>query len=244
MLTRGYAGSHLVAMRKEATPPVALPAFPGLERRRGSFDTRAFLSTAGPGRTTLHFGKKKIIFSQGQPADAVFYIHKGSVRLSVTSTAGKEATLGILGPGDFVGEDAIHPDQPRTTSAITLTECTALKIERNEMLRALQQEQLAGIFIHFLLERNARVQEDLVDQLFNSTEKRLARALLLLAQYGKGGTDPLPVPRISQESLAAMIGTSRSRVNLFMNRFKKFGFIDYENGIKVHSSLVSVLTRD
>jgi CRP/FNR family transcriptional regulator, cyclic AMP receptor protein len=234
----------LVSMRKEATHPIQLPPFHGLETRRGSFEAQAFLSTAGPGRTILHFGKKKIIFSQGQPADALFYIHKGSVRLNVTSTGGKEATLGILGPGDFIGEDAIHPDQPRITSAITLTECTVLKIERNEMLRGLQQEQLAGIFIHFLLERNMRVQEDLADQLFNSTEKRLARALLLLAQYGKGGSDPLPVPRISQESLAAMIGTSRSRVNLFMNRFKKLGFIDYEGGIKVHSSLISVLLQD
>jgi CRP/FNR family transcriptional regulator, cyclic AMP receptor protein len=174
----------------------------------------------------------------------VFYVHKGRLRLSITSTRGKEATLGLLGPGDFAGENAVHPDQPRTTSAITLTACTVLRIERKEMLRGLQQEQLARIFIHFLLERNARVQEDLADQLFNSTEKRLARALLLLAQYGKGGDGPFPVPRISQESLAAMIGTSRSRVNLFMNRFKKLGFIDYEGQIRVHSSLASVLRRD
>lgn len=191
----------------------------------------------------LRLNKKKTIFAQGAPADSVFYIHTGMARLCVTSGSGKEATLGVVGPGEFIGEYAIHPGHARRlTSAATLTDCVVLRLERNEMLRALREHpDFAELFILRLLGRNARVQADLADQLFSSTEKRLARALLLLAHHGKGPPEEKTVPKISQETLAAMVGTTRSRVNLFMNRFKKLGYIHYDGELKVRNSLVDVL---
>lgn len=191
----------------------------------------------------LRFTKKKLIFAQGTPADSVFYVHTGMVRLSVTSGSGKEATLGVVGPGEFIGEYAIHPGHARRfTSAATLTDSIVLRLERNEMLRALREHpEFAELFILRLLSRNARVQADLADQLFSSTEKRLARALLLLARHGKGPPEERIVPKISQETLAEMIGATRSRVNLFMNRFKKLGYIHYDGDLKVRNSLVDVL---
>lgn len=191
----------------------------------------------------LRFAKKKVIFAQGAAADSVFYVHTGMLRLSVTSGSGKEATLGVVGPGEFIGEYAIHPGQARRlTSAATLTDSIVLRLERNEMLRALREHaEFAEFFILRLLSRNARVQADLADQLFSSTEKRLARALLLLARHGKGPPEERIVPKISQETLAEMIGSTRSRVNLFMNRFKKLGHIHYDGELRVRNSLVDVL---
>jgi CRP/FNR family transcriptional regulator, cyclic AMP receptor protein len=227
----------------DTSNPAALPSAQGT--RAPAFNPDVFLSTPGPGRTMLRFSKKKIIFPQAGPADAVFYIHSGMVRLSVTSGSGKEATLGVVGPGEFIGEYAIHPDHTRRlTSAVTLTDCLVLRLERNEMLRALRENPgFAELFILRLLSRNARVQADLADQLFSSTEKRLARALLLLAQQGKGAPEERIVPKISQETLAEMIGTTRSRVNMFMNRFRKLGYLRYDGKLTLHDSLLQVLTK-
>jgi CRP/FNR family cyclic AMP-dependent transcriptional regulator len=194
----------------------------------------------------IGLSKKQIIFSQGDPADAVFYILGGKVRLSVVSPAGKEATVALLGTGDFVGEECIANSQPlRMATAEPITEGAALKIDRNEMVRALHEQQaLSDIFLSYLLSRNLRAQEDLVDQLFNSSEKRLARALLLLAQFGQEGELETVIPKISQAVLAEMVGTTRSRVNFFMNRFRKLGFIDYNGKLLVHRSLLNVVLHD
>jgi CRP/FNR family cyclic AMP-dependent transcriptional regulator len=210
------------------------------------FDPKAFLAQAGLGRTIVDLEKKQIIFSQGDPAEAVFYIHRGKVRLSVISTGGKEATIALLGEGDFLGEECIANSQPlRLATAAAITEGAVLKIDKQEMVHALhEQHALSDIFVAYLLSRNRRVQEDLVDQLFNSSEKRLARALLLLAQFGKEGQPETVIPKISQETLAEMVGTTRSRVNFFMNRFRKLGFIEYNGKLQIHPSLLSVVLHD
>jgi CRP-like cAMP-binding protein len=210
------------------------------------FDPKAFLAQAGLGRTIVDLEKKQIIFSQGDSAESVFYIHRGKVRLSVISSGGKEATISLLGEGDFLGEECIANSQPlRLATAATITEGAVLKIDKQEMVRALhEQHALSDIFVSYLLSRNRRVQEDLVDQLFNSSEKRLARALLLLAQFGKEGAPETVIPKISQETLAEMVGTTRSRVNFFMNRFRKLGFIEYNGKLLVHRSLLSVVLHD
>jgi CRP/FNR family cyclic AMP-dependent transcriptional regulator len=185
------------------------------------FDPKMFLAQAGLGRTIVDLKKKQVVFAQGDPAEAVFYIQHGKVRLSVISSGGKEATIALLGEGDFLGEECVANSQPlRMASAAAITEAVILKIERQEMVRALhEQHALSDIFVSYLLSRNRRVQEDLVDQLFNSSEKRLARALLLLAQFGKDTEPDTVIPKISQETLAEMVGTTRSRVNFFMNPF-------------------------
>jgi CRP/FNR family transcriptional regulator, cyclic AMP receptor protein len=190
--------------------------------------------------------KGQKVFGQGEAADAVFYIQKGKIRLSVISKRGKEATIGLLGDGNFLGEESIAAVLlKRVATATALTPSTILRIERVEMVRVLHEEQLfSEVFVSYLLARNARVQEDLVDQLFNSSEKRLARALLLLAQFGKEGAPETVIPRISQETLADMIGTTRSRVNFFMNRFRKLGFIEYNGKLSIHSSLLNVILHD
>jgi CRP-like cAMP-binding protein len=210
------------------------------------FDPKAFLAQAGLGRTIVDLEKKQIIFSQGDSAESVFYIHRGKVRLSVISSGGKEATISLLGEGDFLGEECIANSQPlRLATAATITEGAVLKIDKQEMVRALhEQHALSDIFVSYLLSRNRRVQEDLVDQLFNSSEKRLARALLLLAQFGKEGQPETVIPKISQETLAEMVGTTRSRVNFFMNRFRKLGLIEYNGKLLVHPSLLSVVLHD
>jgi CRP/FNR family cyclic AMP-dependent transcriptional regulator len=210
------------------------------------FDPRAFLAQAGLGRTIVDLKKKQTIFSQGDPADAVFYIQRGKVRLSVISSGGKEATIALLGAGDFLGEECIAGSQTlRVASAEAISEGAVLKIERNEMARVLhEQHALTDIFVAYLLSRNLRVQEDLVDQLFNSSEKRLARTLLLLAQFGKEGAQDTVIPKISQEVLAEMVGTTRARVNFFMNRFRRLGFIEYNGKLLVHRSLLSVVLHD
>jgi CRP/FNR family cyclic AMP-dependent transcriptional regulator len=210
------------------------------------FDPSEFLASAGAGKTLYQFGPKQIIFSQGQPADGVFYIQKGSVKLSVLSKQGKEATLALLGPGDFLGEGCIASDQAiRMATATATTDCSVLKIERNEILRTLHEEHgFSDMFVVYVVQRHNHTQADLVDQMFNSSEKRLARALLRLAQYGKKDKAEEVIPNISQESLAEMIGTTRSRVNFFMNKFRKLGFIDYNGEVRVHSSLLSVVLNE
>ena len=210
------------------------------------FDPAAFLENVAIGRAPLTFPKRKAIFSQGGTGDSVFYIQKGRVRVTVVSKRGKEATLALLGPGDFIGEDCIVLGQKRMASAIAVTDCTVLKLTRKDMLRAVHADsEFSDVFVGYLLARNLRIQEDLIDQLFNSSEKRLARTLLLLANYGKkGAVLESPIPKISQETLAEMIGTTRSRVNFFMNRFRKLGFIEYNGGLKVKSSLLNIILHE
>jgi CRP/FNR family transcriptional regulator, cyclic AMP receptor protein len=210
------------------------------------FDVAEFLSTAGLGKTIVSYPKDGTIFSQGDSADSVFYIQKGKIKISVVSTEGKEATVSIMSAGDFVGEECIATTlRARLVTASALSDCTVLKISKKEMIRALKEEHLfSGVFVAFLMARNARSQEDLIDQLFNSSEKRLARVLLLLAQFGKEGQPEIVIPKLSQESLAEMVGTTRSRVSYFMNRFRKLGFIEYNGEIKVHSSLLNVVLHE
>ncbi|HLJ26384.1 MAG TPA: Crp/Fnr family transcriptional regulator [Candidatus Angelobacter sp.] len=216
-------------------------------RSKEAFQPEAFLARTGLGRTIVEVKKGQTIFSQGDPANAVFYIQKGRVKLTVNSKRGKEATIALLGTENFLGEECIAAIQPlRMATATAITPTTILRIERTEMVRVLHEEKLfSEVFVSYLLSRNTRIQEDLVDQLFNSSEKRLARALLLLAQFGKdGGTPETVIPKISQESLAEMIGTTRSRVSFFMNRFRKMGFIEYNGTLSVHPSLLNVILHD
>jgi CRP/FNR family transcriptional regulator, cyclic AMP receptor protein len=215
----------------------------GYKRR---FSPETFLAEAGLGRTILDVSKKHLIFCQGDPGTSVFYIQAGKVKLTVVSQRGKEATLALLTDGDFVGEECITAGQPiRMATATAVTDCSVLKIDRAEMLRALHQEHaFSDVFVAYLLGRNIRIQEDLVDQLFNSSEKRLARILLLLAHFGKEGRPETVIPKLSQETLAEMVGTTRSRVNFFMNRFRKLGFIEYNGTLRVHSSLLNVVLHD
>ena len=210
-----------------------------------AFDPQAFLATVGLKRTIIQCRPDHKIFSQGDPSDAVFYIQKGRVKLTIISEQGKEAVIAILGAGDFVGEACLTGQMVRVASATTIVPSAMLRIEKAEMLRVLQKERaLSGLFISYLLSRNLRVEEDLVDQLFNSTEKRLARTLLLLARYGKEGSPETVVPEINQETLAEMIGVTRERVNFFMNKFRKLGFIEYNGELQIHSSLLNVVLHE
>jgi CRP-like cAMP-binding protein len=214
-------------------------------KKRRDFGPDAFLATIGEGRKLVLFPKKQTIFAQGDPADAVFYIQTGKVKLAVVSKTGKEATIGILGEGHFCGEGSLAGQEIRMGSATAMTDCTLLRIDKKAMMEALHGEhEFSDLFVAYLLGRNIRYEEDLVDQLFNSSEKRLARILLLLAHFGKEGVPETVVPKISQETLAEMIGTTRSRVSFFMNRFRKLGFIKYNGGLQVHSSLLSVVLHD
>jgi len=209
------------------------------------FDPNTFLATIGNGRKSARFRRKQGIFAQGDDADAVFYIQEGRVRLTVISKAGKEATVGILKDRDFFGEGCLAGQPLRMGSATAMTDCAVLRIDKKAMMEALHREhEFSELFVAYLLARNVRYEEDLVDQLFNSSEKRLARILLLLAHFGKEGTPETVIPKISQEMLAEMIGTTRSRVCFFMNRFRKLGFIHYNGGLQVHSSLLNVVLHD
>ncbi len=212
----------------------------------GVFDPQAFLAKAGVGRKVLNLKKNQVAYAQGDPADAVFYVQKGQVRVTVTSANGKEATITLVGPGEFLGENCMASAHPlRLATATALSPCALLRISKAEMVRALHQRQeLSEMFVSFLLARNARMQADLVDQLFNSSEKRLARILLLLAQFGKESKPETVVPKISQELLAEMIGTTRSRVSFFMNRFRKLGFIEYNGKIRVHNTLLNIFLHE
>ena len=216
-------------------------------KKKLDFNPHTFLSTIGKGRDMLSFEKRDTIFSQGDSTDGLFFIQKGKVQLTVVSEAGKEATLGILSDGDFFGEGGLAGQPLRMSSAVAMTGCVLLHVDRKAMMSALGLEpKLSALFLRCLLKRNIRYQDDLVDQLFNSSEKRLARVLLLMAQFGKEGVSEMSVPRLSQETLAEMVGTTRSRVSFFMNRFRKLGFINYDVGdnLRVHSSLLNVLLHD
>src|SRR5947209_8374587 len=217
--------------------PSALAPVRAMDKRGVAFRADEFLARAGLSRTLVEHPKDATIFSQGDAADSVFYIQKGKVKIAVVSSQGKEATVAVLDAGDFVGEDCIATSRPlRLVTATALSDCSLLKIGKAEMVRVLGQEHaLSDVFVTFLLARNARIQEDLIDQLFNSSEKRLARTLLLLAQFGKEGTPEVVIPKISQESLAEMVGTTRSRISFFMNRFRNLGFIEYDGEIKLHN---------
>jgi CRP/FNR family cyclic AMP-dependent transcriptional regulator len=216
-----------------------------VESKKYSFDPRVFLSTIGEGRRPLRILRKGVIFAQGDPADSVFYIQKGKVKLAVVSSDGKEAIIGILGENDFFGEGCLAGQPLRMGSASAMTNCDILRIEKKSMMQALQREhKLSDMFVVYLLGRNIRYEEDLIDQLFNSSEKRLARVLLLLAHFGKEGPPQSVIPEISQTTLAEMVGTTRSRVNYFMNKFKNLGFICYDDGLRVHSSLLTVILHD
>jgi CRP/FNR family transcriptional regulator, cyclic AMP receptor protein len=233
------------ATRAAKRRPARQEALPKLSN--GSFAPMEFLAKAGAGRTIVDLRKGEAVFAQGEVATAIFYVQQGRVRVSVISKGGKEATVALLGAGNFLGEECIAaPNVHRLTSATALADSTILRIERDEMIRVLHEEKaFSEVFVAYLLARNARTQEDLVDQLFNSSEKRLARALLLLAQFGKDGTAPETViPKISQVVLAEMIGTTRSRVNFFMNRFRQMGFIQYNGKLTIHSSLLNVILHD
>ncbi len=209
------------------------------------FDPNTFLATIGEGRKILAVAKKQTIFTQGDTADAVFYIQTGKVRLTVVSKTGKEATIGILNERDFFGEGALAGQMVRMGSAAAMTDCELLRVNKKAMIEALHREHaFSDMFVAYLLARNVRNEEELVDQLFNSSEKRLARVLLLLAHFGKEGNPETVIPKISQEMLAEMIGTTRSRVSFFMNRFRKLGFIHYNGGLQVHSSLLNVVLHD
>jgi len=213
------------------------------------FDPDRFLATIGQGRKSFNVARKKRIFTQGDAADAVFYIQKGKVRLTVVSKTGKEATIGILSQQNFFGEGSLAGQALRMGSAAAMTDCQILRIDKKAMMDALHHEHaLSDMFVAYLLARNIRYEEDLVDQLFNSSEKRLARVLLMLAHFGKEGVPETVVPKISQETLAEMVGTTRSRVSFFMNRFRKMGFIEYaggvDGGLQVHSSLLNVVLHD
>ena len=207
-----------------------------------SFDPGAFLSHIAIGRTVSKYKKKQIIYSQGEPADAVFYIQAGTVKLSAVCALGKEAILAILNVDDFFGEGCIVGQPVRLSTATAVTSCSVMEIEKREIIRVLHEEHaFPDRFVSHLILRNLRLEADLVDQLFNSSEKRLARVLLLLSRFGKEGPPEIVIPKISQETLAAMVGTTRSRINLFMNRFKKLGYIDYDGGLRVHSSLLTIV---
>ena len=211
-----------------------------------TFDAATFLANAGLGRKIVQLKPKSAFFSQGNAADSVFYLQKGRAKLTVVSKAGKEATITLLSPGDFIGEEAIAAVVGlHMATATAITACTALKIDRQEMISVMHKEHsFSDLFVAFLLARSMRTQADLVDQLFNSSEKRLARILLLMAEFGKPGEPEMLIPEITQETLADMIGTTRSRVSFFMNRFRKLGFIEYNGRIRVHKSLLNIVLHD
>lgn len=219
------------------------------DRSSDGFDPRTFLATLGDGRKSITVLKKQQIFAQGDAADAIFYIQKGRVRLTVVSKTGKEATIALLTERSFFGEGCLAGQNLRMGSASAMTDCRLLRIAKKAMMDVLHREHaFSDMFVAYLLARNIRYEEDLVDHLFNSSEKRLARVLLMLARFGKEGAPETVVPKISQETLAEMVGTTRSRVSFFMNRFRKLGFIDYaggvEGGLQVHSSLLNVVLLD
>ncbi|HEX6737599.1 MAG TPA: Crp/Fnr family transcriptional regulator [Vicinamibacteria bacterium] len=210
-----------------------------------AFDPNVFLAKVESGKTTREFRSKEVVFSQGDAADAVFFIQSGKIKLTVVSTRGKEAVIGVLEPGSFFGEGCLAGQPLRISTASTIQPCSLTRVAKRTMVRLLhQQPDFAEMFTAYLLSRNVRIEEDLVDQLFNSSEKRLARVLLLLAHFGKESRPESVIPKVSQETLAAMVGTTRSRVSYFMNRFRKLGFIHYNGGLQVHSALLTVVLRD
>lgn len=223
-------------MAARRSPAVVKPA---------SFDIQEFLDSAGVSRRLMQFARGGVIFAQGTPANSVFYLQEGAVRLSVLSAAGKEAVVALMGPGDFFGEGSLAGQVLRVGTATAIVSTRVLRIPKREMQRALHREAaVSDLFIAHMLARNTRIEEDLIDQMFNTSEKRLARALLLLAQHGQSPSTTLEAPRVSQEVLAEMVGTTRARVNFFMNKFRRLGLIEYNGGIKVNSSLLSAILHD
>jgi CRP/FNR family transcriptional regulator, cyclic AMP receptor protein len=217
------------------------------KKKRRQFDPKTFLTVMNGGKKLLAVPKKQTIFVQGDPSDAVFHIQKGKIKLTVVSKTGKEATIGILKEGDFFGEGCLTGQLLRLYSATALTDCSVMRVDKKTMLEVLHEERsMSDVFVAYLLTRNIRYEEDLVDQLFNSSEKRLARMLLMLAHFGKEAVPQPVIPKISQETLAQMVGTTRSRINFFMNRFKKLGFIAYDSrsALQVHGSLINVILHD
>ena len=218
-----------------------------MHRATGShFDTAVFLASEGPGRSIIRHSSRQAIFSQGGPADAVFYLQNGRAKLTVISKRGKEATVNLLAAGDFFGEESIAAEgAPRSSTASAVSVCMVLRIEKESMLRVLHEEHaFSDFFTQFILARGIRTQADLVDQLFNSSERRLARTLLLMADFGKDGEPEPLIPQVTQETLAEMIGTTRSRVSFFMNRFRKLGYIEYDGRIRVHTSRLNMVLQD
>ena len=223
-------------------PPLKRPAGVPLAP---PFDVHAFLDSAGVSRRVVRYARGSIVFAQGARADSVYYLQEGGVKLSVLSAAGKEAVVAMLAPGDFFGEGCLAGQSVRMGSATAIVPTTVLRIPKREMIRTLhEQSALSDRFIAHMLARNIRIEEDLVDQLFNSSEKRLARTLLLLARYGKEDTTTRTLPKLSQETLAEMVGTTRSRVNFFMNKFRKLGLIEYNGGLKINSTLLSIVLHE
>jgi CRP/FNR family transcriptional regulator, cyclic AMP receptor protein len=215
------------------------------DKRKRSFDPKVFLATADVGRSISNYGPNEVIFAQGDPADAVFFVEEGKVKITVVSEQGKEAVLAIHQNGDFFGEGCLTGQPRRLATVAALTECTIMRLAKGAIVSVLHDEpKFSDLFMSYLLTRNARVEADLVDQLFNSSEKRLARLLLLMANFGKEGKPDTVIAKIRQETLAEMIGTTRSRVNVFMNKFRRLGFIEYNGEMKVHSALLNVLLRD
>jgi len=213
--------------------------------KKRPFDINVFLNTVDGGRSVSSYEKNQTIFSQGDPANAVFYIQQGRVKVCVVSQHGKEAVVALHGNGDFFGESCLNGHSRRTATVVTMTECVIMRIEKAAIVRVLHDEpKFSAMFMAYLLARNSRVEEDLVDQLFNSSEKRLARVLLLMANFGKDGKPEPIIARISQETLAEMVGTTRSRVSSFMNKFRKLGFINYNGSLEVHNSLLNVVLHD
>ena len=209
------------------------------------FDPELFLAKVGAGRTISEYRKNQIVFSQGDPANAVFYIQRGKIKLTAVSNSGKEAIIALLGAGDFLGEGCLTTQTLRMTTATAISNCSIVRLEKAAAIRVVHEEPaFSKMFLAYLLSRNMRIEEDLVDQLFNSSEKRLARVLLLLANFGKEGKPEPVIAKISQEMLAEIIGTTRARVSFFMNRFRRLGFIDYNGGLQVHSSLLNVVLHD
>jgi CRP-like cAMP-binding protein len=214
-------------------------------KKKQPFDPKVFLAKVGAGRTNLKFRANASIFSQGEVASAILFLQRGKAKVTVTAKTGKEAVVAILGPGDFFGEGCLNGQALRMATVTAMTECSVMRIEKAAMVEVLHREsEFADLFIAHLLHRNSRVEEDLVDQLFNSSEKRLARTLLLLANFGKEGKPEPVIAKISQETLAEMIGTTRSRVSFFMNKFRRLGFVKYNGKLEVHSSLLSVVLND
>jgi CRP/FNR family cyclic AMP-dependent transcriptional regulator len=214
-------------------------------KKHSKFDLKTFLSTINGGRTLVSAPKKQTIFAQGDSSDSVFYIQKGRIKLTVLAKNGREATIGILKEGDFFGEGCLAAQPLRMCTATAMTDCTLMRIDKKSMMEVIHREHLfSDMFVAYLLTRNIRYEEDLVDQLFNSSEKRLARILLLLAHFGKDGKPEVAIPKISQETLAEMVGTTRGRVNFFMNRFRKMGLVRYNGGLEVHPSLLNVVLHD
>jgi CRP/FNR family cyclic AMP-dependent transcriptional regulator len=209
------------------------------------FDPKLFLTKVGQGKTRTDYRKNDKVFAQGEPADAIFYVQKGKVKLTVVSQQGKEAVIAILGGGDFFGEGCLAGQQQRMSTVTAMSDCCIVRLDKADTVRVLHDEPaFSEMFLHYLLSRNIRIEEDLVDHLFNSSEKRLARVLLLLANFGKEGKPETVIPKMSQETLAEIIGTTRSRVSFFMNKFRKLGFITYNGHLEVHSSLLNVVLHD